>query len=203
MRAVSPGLTKIKPVSTCSTLSLRSAVRPIRVMNCLPQLLPPLCFTLGPFDPRESPPTAEDACRQSLQPTCYQRAPNDSTMFLSRQLALSRTSSTVWSPRRGAEASPWGSQRRTGRRNSPKRTPTSSAVRLTAHVRAAAQRGQALGEQAPEEPRLALTTRGIVRRAPCSTAGTAGVTCRAHLLRQRVPAKLVGAKDRRPSPAST
>jgi hypothetical protein len=132
MRAASPQLEESSPASACNTLSLRSAARPIRVMGCLPQLLPPLCFTLGPFDPRDSPPTAEDACRQSLQPTYCQRAPNDSTMFPSRRLASPRTAPIPCVPPRRRNAVLVRKVPRR-RRWSPKRTPTSSAVRLTAH----------------------------------------------------------------------
>jgi hypothetical protein len=58
----------------------------------------PASSTFRSCDRPISPQSAEDASHQSLQPTYYQRAPDDSTMFLSRQFTLSSTAALFPAP---------------------------------------------------------------------------------------------------------
>lgn len=86
-------------------------------MGRLPQLPLALCFAGRPRGLPTPPPPTEDAFRRSLQLTYCQRAPDDSTVFRSRQLTL--PSAAAGSPANAA----------TPRRRFVHRTPTLALVR--------------------------------------------------------------------------
>jgi hypothetical protein len=188
-------------VFACNTLSPCSAARPVRVMSRLSQLPPPHCFTCRPFDLRDPPPTAEDAFRQSLQPTCCQRAPDDSTTFLSRQFTLPSTAAEqpCFPPRRRSAASFTrdSALALVHRRND---FPASSA-RVFDGTRDSYSPGTYTLRRAA--PLGAPTIYGIVRHGSRCTTGTADATCHPHARRQPGVGVAMRAEDHNPSPAST
>jgi len=177
MRAASPGSTEIKPVSTCDTLSRRSAVRPFRVLDRLSTLPLPLCAPAESCDPSGAPPTAEDACRQSLQPTCCQNE-HPTIPLCSRADNLRcrgprrRNCPPATTPKRRLELC------RVGEAPAPAETNTDLKCRALDGARASCSpSGQTPEVLLRRAARCAPTTGGIVHPLSCCTSGTAGVAC--------------------------
>jgi hypothetical protein len=146
-------------------------------MDRLSTLRLPLCAPAESHDPSGAPPTAEDACRQSLQPTCCQNE-HPTIPLCSRADNLRcrgprrRSCAPATTPKRRVELC------RVGEAPAPAETNTDLECRALDGARAnCSPSGQAPEVLLRRAARCAPTTGGIVHPLSCCTSGTAGVAC--------------------------